>query len=216
MRTIRYQPWSRAANTACSNLYQGTPVTTALAAGSFVWSNFVNSGDIAIAAMRSNNSEEYLFADASAGSLTLTAPAGNLDLKDTAHDKPVRLRSQTFTGTLSGSIIGFQAKPGAGANASASVIGCEVSPRISNTFTGTTIIGGHFDCYLKGTTGDLSGDVRGVQIELVTDDAGTRTITGNVNGIRMRMAFSGTVSSLISAIRVEKAESLNGPALGIK
>lgn len=196
-----------AANTALTGALIGTPVTTALAANSLLVSNVTASGDIMVAANRGGNSEEYVFVDSSAGTLTLTAPAGNLDLKCVAYNKPIRLRSQTYTGTLTNSIIGFQSKPGAGANASDSVIGGEISPRINDTFTGTNIIGLHVDTYLKGTTGNLSGDVRGMQIELVTDDAGTRTITGDVVGLRFRAAFSGTISGDMVMIRGEKAEA---------
>lgn len=198
---------SLTANTALASVIIGTPVTSAVAANSLILSNTTASGDILVIANRGGNSEEYIFVDASAGTLTLTAPLGNLDLKGSQYDKPVRIKSQTFTGTLTNSIIGFQSKPGAGANAAGSVIGCEISPRISDTFTGTTIIGAHVDAYLKGTTGNLSGDVRALNLELVTDDAGTRTITGDVVGLRMRAAFSGTISGNMTAFKVEKAEA---------
>ena len=61
----------------------------------------------------------------------------------------------------------------------------------------------------KGTAvGTVSGDVRGLQIELVSDDAGTRTITGEVNAIRIRAAFSATaITGKFSAIRVEIPET---------
>ena len=47
-----------------------------------------------------------------------------------------------------------------------------------------------------------------MQIELTTDDAGTRDITGYVTALRIRKAFSaGTVSGIQSAIRIEKPET---------
>jgi hypothetical protein len=124
--------------------------------------------------------------------------------------KTVKIGSITNTGTAN-SLIGFQSKPAQGASTAQNVIGCEISPRVNDTFALTstgTLIGAHVDAYLKGTTGDIGGDVRGLQIELVTDDAGARDITGNVSGIRIRMAFSaGTVTGNIAAIRIEKPET---------
>lgn len=139
----------------------------------------------------------------------LTEATDHLDLTSTATGKSVRINSTNYTGT-SGDQIGLQCKPGASASSSGSYYGIQVSPRVNDTFalTGSgSLIGGHIDAYLKGTTGNIAGDVRGLQLELVTDDAGTRTISGDVVGLRMRMAFSGTVSGAISAIKIEKAEA---------
>ncbi len=120
--------------------------------------------------------------------------------------KTVRLNSLTSTGTAN-SFIGFQSKPGIGATTTKELKGGEISPRVNDTFGASTVIGLHADVYLKGTTGNLSGSVRALQLELVTDDAGTRTITGDVVGIRMRAAFSGTITGDMVAIRIEKAEA---------
>jgi len=120
----------------------------------------------------------------------------------------VRINSITNTGTAN-SWIGFQSKPAQGASTAQNVIGFEVSPRINNTFalTGTgSIIGAHVDALLRGTTGNIAGDVRGQQIELVTDDAGTRTVSGDVVGLRFRTAFSGTVTGSIVPFKIEKSE----------
>ena len=64
------------ANTAITSVLIGTPVTQAVAANSLIVSNVTASGDIMLAANRGGASEEYLFADASAGTLTLTGPGG--------------------------------------------------------------------------------------------------------------------------------------------
>jgi len=120
----------------------------------------------------------------------------------------VRINSITNTGTAN-SWIGFQSKPAQGASMANNVIGYEVSPRVNDTFalTGSgSLIGAHVDAYLKGTTGNIAGDVRGQQIELVTDDAGTRTVSGDVVGLRFRTAFSGTVTGSIVPFKVEKSE----------
>lgn len=139
----------------------------------------------------------------------ITSKSGShLALKSSDDDKQVRLNSRTFTNT-SGSAIGFQVKPGAGAVSTGSVIGGEISPRYNDGFAAATIIGLHVDTFLKGTTAvTSSGDVRGIQIELVTDDAGTRTISGYVTGLRMRSAFSATaITGNFTAFRIEKPEA---------
>jgi len=122
----------------------------------------------------------------------------------------VRLNSITNTGTAN-SWIGFQSKPGQGTTMANPVIGFEVSPRLNDgiALTGAsgTIIGGHIDTYLRGTTGNVASDVRGLQLELVTDDAGTRVVTGDVVGLRMRAAFSGTVTGHVVPFRIEFAEN---------
>jgi hypothetical protein len=122
----------------------------------------------------------------------------------------IRLNSITNTGTAN-SWIGFQSKPAQGASMANSVIGFEVSPRINDgvalTTASGTVIGAHVDTYLRGTTGNVAGDVRGQQIELVTDDAGTRVITGDLVGLRMRAAHSGTVTGHVVPFRIEFAEN---------
>ena len=149
---------------------------------------------------------------ATSGSPALSAQGDDTNVKLLLNGKgqaEVRINSQTNTGT-SGNWIGFQSKPAQGASTSGNVIGCEISPRVNDTFalTGSgSLIGAHIDAYLKGTTGNVAGDVRGAQIELVTDDAGTRTVTGDVVGLRFRAAFSGTITGDMVVIRVEKAEA---------
>lgn len=72
-----------ATNTALNGVLVGTPVTPALAVDSIIIANAVASGDILIALNRGGNSENYLFGDASAGTLTLYAPNGALTLTPT-------------------------------------------------------------------------------------------------------------------------------------
>lgn len=64
------------ANAALTDVLIGTPVTQATAANSLIISNVTASGDILVAANRGGASEEYFFADSSAGTLTLTGPGG--------------------------------------------------------------------------------------------------------------------------------------------
>lgn len=129
---------------------------------------------------------------------------------------PIKMNSRDFTPTT-GDSIGVQIKPAASVTkTSDGVKGLEVSPRVNSgvAMAGAsgTIVGIHADAYLKGTAaGTLGGDVRALNLELVTDDAGTRTISGNVNAIRVRSAFSATtITGKFVPIRIEKAETQTG------
>lgn len=122
--------------------------------------------------------------------------------------KTVRINSITNTGTAN-SLIGFQSKPGQGAATAQNVIGAEISPRINDTFalTGSgSIIGLHVDAYLKGTTGNIAGDVRAAQLELVDDGGSSRTVAGDVTHLRVRSNLSCAVTGKYSAMRVENEE----------
>lgn len=126
--------------------------------------------------------------------------------------KTIRLNSQTDSTTTSGDLIGFQSKPRTGVAGTQSIIGCQISAQVSSGIalsSSGSVIGGHFDVYLRGTAaGTIAGDVRGLQVELTTDDAGVRDISGYVTGIRIRKAFSaGTVTGVQSAIRIEAPEA---------
>lgn len=125
--------------------------------------------------------------------------------------KTIRLNSVTNTGTAN-STIGFQSKITQGASQTSDVIGCEIGPRLNNgvALTGTgTVIGTQVDVYLRGTTGNVAGSVRGMQIELVTDAGSTRTIAGEMVGIRFRNNTSCTVTGDMSVLRIEDDESTN-------
>ena len=72
---------SLSANTALTSVLIGTPVVQAIAANSLIVSDVTASGDVVIAANRGGNSEEYVFADGSAGTLTLTGPGGIINFE---------------------------------------------------------------------------------------------------------------------------------------
>ena len=144
-----------------------------------------------------------------------TPAVQNWEFRTQDLSKTIRLNSQTDSTTASGDLIGFQSKPRTGVAGTQSVYGCQVSAQISSGIalsSSGSIIGGHFDVYVRGTAaGTIAGDVRGLQIELTTDDAGVRDITGYVTGLRIRKVFSaGTVTGKQSAIRVEKPEVQTG------
>lgn len=139
----------------------------------------------------------------------LYAPLGtNLDLATQSDSKPVRINSRDYTQT-SGSSIGFQVKPNQTVANTDNVIGGEISPRIASGVAGKGITGPHVDAYLKGTAaGTISADVRGLELEMITDNGGTRTISGNVSALRIRSAFSATtIAGKFVPIRIEFPET---------
>lgn len=121
--------------------------------------------------------------------------------------KTIRLNVRTQSDGASSSFIGFQAKPGRGVASTADLIGGEISPRINSTFAVTgSVIGLHVDTYLKGTTGNITGDVRGLQIEAVDDGSSSRTVSGHATHLRIRSNISYAVTGVYSVIRVENEE----------
>jgi hypothetical protein len=140
----------------------------------------------------------------------LGAYGNNLTLQTFSDNKPVTINSRGYT-QATGSSIGFQVKPSQNVASTGSIIGGEISPRVASGITmGASVIGLHVDSYLKGTAvGTITGDVRGLQVEMITDDAGTRTIGGNVSGIRIRSAFSATaITGNFVPIRIEVPETM--------
>ena len=145
-----------------------------------------------------------------------SATGGSFDhfsVNSPADDKVIKLNSRNYI-TTTGDHIGVQIKPATTVTKTADGLkGLEVSPRVNSGIAmagaSGTVIGIYADVYLKGTaTGTIAGDIRALNLELVTDDAGTRTISGNVNAIRIRAAFSATtISGKMVPIRIEKAEA---------
>lgn len=132
------------------------------------------------------------------GAITITAGAGGTTVGGTAGSGghvtiksglsgavgvsagTIRLNSQNFTQT-SGDIIGFQSKPAAAANGTATVYGCQISPRFADAAGGVALVGVQADVILKGTSGNLSNDVRAFQSQITDENAAGRTISGTTS-----------------------------------
>jgi hypothetical protein len=120
----------------------------------------------------------------------------------------VRINNHNFNNTT-GDATGFQSKPGQAATTTGNLKGGEISPRFQDGFTANSIIGLHVDVDLKGTTAvTTDGDVRGMEVELVTSNSGTRTISGYVTAMRFRTVFSATtITGNFTVFRFEKPEA---------
>src|SRR3990167_4415882 len=160
---------------------------------------------------------EGLFGKMGGVSAVRARTSQHLALDTTSDDKNVRINSRNFPATT-GDAIACQIKPACSVTKTADGLkGLEVSPRVNSGIAmagaSGTVIGIHSDVYLKGTAaGTIAGDVRALNLELVTDDAGTRTVSGEVNAIRIRAAFSATITGAFCPIRIEKAETQTGSA----
>ena len=136
--------------------------------------------------------------DSSAG---LTAISGShLILNTTSDDKQVRINSRSFT-QASGSSIGMQSKPSQTVTTTGDVIGAEFSPRYQDAIGGGSLIAVRADPILKGTTGNLTGNVVGVEVNLdLMDPTCSRTISGKVAALRVFPDLGGTVTGKASVI----------------
>lgn len=132
-------------------------------------------------------------------------------LDTTSDDRAVRINSRNYsTITTGGTALGFQSNPAQNvSNTTGTIKGGEIIPRINDGFTASTIEGLHVASYLKGTTSrTMSGDVRGLRIELVTDNAATNVISGTVSAISIRTVFSATtITGTMSVMHVEVPET---------
>lgn len=141
--------------------------------------------------------------------LTLDCSSTNhAGLSTLADAGTLRFNSRNYTQT-SGDSIGFQSKPAQTVSSSGSVFGAQISPRLNSAvaLTGSgSIIGLHVDTYLKGTAGDVAGEVRGLQVELVDDNSAGRTVTGDIVGIRFRSNLSCANTGDQVALKVENGE----------
>lgn len=116
--------------------------------------------------------------------------------------KNVRINSRSYTQT-SGDASGVQIKPNQTA-ATASITGLEVSPRFASAIDGTNLVAIKADPVLKGTTGDVGGEVVGVQVNIDFGISGSRTITGDVSAFEAFLAVpsGNTYDGSVAVMRI--------------
>src|SRR3990167_6660726 len=161
-----------AANTASTPIILGTPVTTAYAANTLVLSNTIASGDIAVVANRGGNTEEYVWADSSAGQLKLTSPAAHMLVNTTSDSTAVRVNVRNYT-QATGDSIGMRVAPSQTVTTTGSVVGVEVSPRFNDAGGGTLICLKVDPVVKDATTTRTIANVRGIEINLDLPNAGS-------------------------------------------
>ena len=141
--------------------------------------------------------------------ITSASVGDHLVLNTLSDNRQVRINNRSYTQT-SGDSLGFQSKPSQTVNSSGSVQGGQISPRLQSGITLTgSIIGLHVDFDLKGTAaGTIGGDVRVLELEMIADVGGGRTIDGDATAIRVRsfMPASGGVTGTKSVMKIETVE----------
>lgn len=96
-----------------------------------------------------------------------------------------KINSQNYTHT-SGKKAGIQTKPNVTVGGSGvGMTAVEISPRFADGIAGAELIGMKIDPVLKGTTGDLTESVRALEMNLDFGVGSTRTISGDVVGLRI-------------------------------
>lgn len=129
--------------------------------------------------------------------------ANHFKLETTDDSKNVRINSRDYPG-ISGDSSGMQCKPNRSVTGTASITGGEFSPRFAAGIGGANLVGIKCDPLLKAGSGNLSGKVAGIEVNIDFGTSGTRTITGDVSAFETFLAIpSGyTYSGDISVIRI--------------
>jgi hypothetical protein len=135
--------------------------------------------------------------------------ASNFGINTISDDKQVRINSRAFT-QASGDSIGFQSKPNQTVTTTGTVKGGDISPRLQDAIAAANLIGLHVDCDQKGTTGNISGDVRILELEAVTDVTRTSTVAGDVCLIKGRTNHTAAVTGHVVAIKLGQSEAAGG------
>ena len=150
---------------------------------------------------------------ATVGELMSAESTEHLVLKTESDDKQVRINSRSFT-QASGDTMAFQSKPSQTVTTTGSVQGGQISPRLQDAIAAANVIGLHVDIDLKGSSGDVSGALKVLELELVDAGAG-RTITGDVAGATFRSNMGSTISGQCVPLKVFQHETAAGAWDGI-
>lgn len=119
----------------------------------------------------------------------------------------VRINSRNYTQT-SGDASGVQIKPNQTA-ATASITGLEVSPRFASAIAGTNLVAIKADPVLKGTTGNIGGQVTGVQVNIDFGISGSRCITGDVSAFETFLAVPSSGMTYSGRVAVMRVRTVN-------
>ena len=125
-------------------------------------------------------------------------------LETKSDDKNVRINSRSYTKTT-GDISAYQTKPSQTVTGTTTLVGGESSPRFQDACGGASLIGYKSNPDLKGTTGDLTGDVRAYEGRVESASGSTRTIAGTAAVLHAMNSLHGTVTGGAFVIAVDAA-----------
>ncbi len=138
----------------------------------------------------------------------------NFKKSDVIIASPKKLRIEGDHNYSDQTLIGAQIKPRQNLSMAKDVIGLEVMPGLNSAIALTgagSLIGQDISLVLKGTSGNIAGDIRGLQLSV--DSSPGRTISGYATYIRIRDDFQGTLTGRHSAIRLEQGTDPSTVAL---
>lgn len=139
--------------------------------------------------------------------VTMRQAAGanaHFQLQNLKENKNIRIGSRSLTGD-SGDHSAIQSKPNRSVDGTGSVTAAEFSPRFAAGIGGANLVGIKVDPLLKAGSGNLSGQVAGVQVNIDFGTSGTRTITGDIAAFETFLAVPSagmTYSGLVTVMRV--------------
>jgi hypothetical protein len=115
----------------------------------------------------------------------------------------IKFNSRNYAST-SGDIIGFQAKPAANVDGTATLYGAQISPRFNDGIAGAALVGLQVEPILKGATAAaISGDVRALDVRLSDDGNAGHTVGGHAACIKMyNLLTAGTFTGGVYPIVV--------------
>lgn len=126
------------------------------------------------------------------------------EIKSFDDSKPAILNSRSYT-QASGNSIAFQAKPSQTVTTTGEVIGGEISPRTQDLVGAGVLKGLHIDLDMKGSGAATIGTERLLELEAV-GGAG-KTVTNDLQYIRMRLNQNATVSGDVVGLSLEAKEA---------
>ncbi len=166
-------------------------VTIKYDAAAYMTITQADAGGVTFASV-SDGTPLFTFSQAVALSGTLTmsdavqaAANAHLKLNTQTDTYTVRINSRDYAAT-SGDIIGFQSKPAANADGTATVYGGQISPRFNDGIGGAALVGLQIEPILKGATAKaITGDVRALDLRLSDDGNAGHTVGGVATCIKM-------------------------------
>lgn len=102
---------------------------------------------------------------------------GHFALETLEDTKRIRLNSRNYAAT-SGDIMAFDSRPRANASGTQTIHGGFIGAGVNDAVALANIIGMLSDVYLKGSSGNISGDLRAFQGQITDENTAGRTISG--------------------------------------
>ncbi len=138
--------------------------------------------------------------------VTIRQAAGadsHFQIQNKKENKNIRIGSQSLL-TSTGDHSAIQSKPNRSVDGTASVTAMELSPRFAAGIGGANLIALKCDPLLKAGSGNLSGKVAGIEINIDFGVSGTRTIAGDVSAFETFLAVpsSYTYSGHVAVFRI--------------